>query len=135
MKSSRMQRRIATGAVDGGFRVVAHIHRGAGANQVFYNSTGGLLAGPDNEIAPAVARLETCWIMAEQLVDVARPLQGDGSGQTDLCATIEEDLSQGCFPAERGLVKRCEPGLVEGFYIGTEIQRCDEGLQLFLHHC
>src|ERR1700728_1021178 len=40
MKSSSMQRRIATGAVDGGFRVVAHIHRGAGANQVLYHSTG-----------------------------------------------------------------------------------------------
>jgi hypothetical protein len=65
MKSSSMQRRIGTGAVDGGFRVVAHIRRGAGANQVLYNSTGGrmLKATPSdlpNNRSPS--RFRPCYL-------------------------------------------------------------------------
>src|SRR5580704_15655380 len=123
MKGCRVERRVSPSGIDSGLRVVADIHGSTSANQCLYDRPGREFARADDEVAPAVARLEDFRVSAEQLVEIPGSLQGDGGGQSNFGATIQERLSHGRFTSERGLVERREAGFVEGFRIGVKIKQ------------
>jgi hypothetical protein len=81
-----------------------------------------------------MARFQAFLVLAQQPFDITRPLQGHGRRQSDLRATVDEDLSHRLCADEGGVVERREPSFIERFGVGTELQQSRKRIRLVLDH-
>ena len=97
--------------------------RGAVAKKRFHHLSGTILAGADDQTAPAALRLESIGIAAQEARYIGIATKCCRSGKTQFCAGVYKDRDHVGCAQQRGMIERREPGFIKALQIRTQFQQ------------